>query len=147
MMVFAAVVPYVMRFLRVDQCLDRGGVYDYAAHLCRFDVQHLPVPDHEPVPGPTVGALVVAAVCLAAGWLVTCASQSPFAVPGNPYNVRTWLRSVLPYRMTGMFPKGADCEARGSAHKWYNIDGGTSGCYHCRVVRPGQLWRDPGPAA
>jgi hypothetical protein len=105
------------------------------------------VPDREPVPVSTVVSLIVAAVCLVAGWLATRANQSRLAISGNPYNVRTWLRSVSPYATVGLFPKGADCEARGSSHKWYNIDDATSGCYHCRVIRPGQLWRDSGPAA
>jgi len=37
--------------------------------------------------------------------------------------------------------KGKDCEAAGSQPRWYNLDGESSGCYHCKVIRPGQLWR------
>ena len=34
-----------------------------------------------------------------------------------------------------------DCEAIGEAHRWYNLDGNRSACYHCKVVREGQLWK------
>lgn len=142
-----AAAPSVLRFLRVDACLDNGGIYDYLADVCRFDVQHLPVPDRTPVSLPTLGVLTVAAVCAAFGGVVSRANHSRFAVEGNPYNLRTWLRSVAPYAASGLFPKGRDCEARGSAHRWYNIDERSSGCYHCQVVQPGQLWRGSGPAA
>jgi hypothetical protein len=37
--------------------------------------------------------------------------------------------------------KRKDCEAIGNRHEWYNIDGVTSGCYHCEIVREGQLWK------
>jgi len=40
--VLAIVVAYVARFLAVDSCLDSGGVYDYASHLCRTDAKSLP---------------------------------------------------------------------------------------------------------
>jgi hypothetical protein len=43
----------------------------------------------------------------------------------------------------GIAAKGDDCERAGGAHYWYNVDGGSSGCYHCAVVRPGQLWNMP----
>lgn len=33
-----------------------------------------------------------------------------------------------------------DCETIGEAHRWYNLDGERSACYHCKVVREGQLW-------
>jgi hypothetical protein len=41
----------------------------------------------------------------------------------------------------GIAKKGRDCEGVGAEHHWYNIDNKTSGCYHCRVVRDGQLWK------
>jgi hypothetical protein len=41
-------------------------------------------------------------------------------------------------------PKLEDCEAVGQKHKWFNIDDVSSGCYNCRVVRAGQLWRRSG---
>jgi hypothetical protein len=34
---------FVFRYLSSDACLDGGGVFDYAALLCRTDVQTLPV--------------------------------------------------------------------------------------------------------
>lgn len=34
-------VAYAYRWLAVDSCLDRGGVYDYGLHACRLDVQSL----------------------------------------------------------------------------------------------------------
>ena len=33
-----------------------------------------------------------------------------------------------------------DCEAVGETHKWYNLDNVRSACYHCKIVRDGQLW-------
>ena len=33
-----------------------------------------------------------------------------------------------------------DCEAIGEAHRWHNLDGNRSACYHCKVIRDGQLW-------
>lgn len=64
---------------------------------------------------------------------------------GHPYAWRGWLRGTLPYLLIdlGMAPKGKDCEAAGAWHRWYNKDGKTSGCYHCEVERPGQLWKEP----
>lgn len=59
---------------------------------------------------------------------------------GHPYAWRTWLRRRLPWRLIGLAPKGRDCERAGAWHRWYNQDGEHSACYHCRVVRPGQLW-------
>jgi hypothetical protein len=63
------------------------------------------------------------------------------------YRWRTTLRSVLPiplYRLlwnTKLLKKVKDCEAVGSEHEWYNIDDLNSGCFHCEVVRDGQLWK------
>jgi len=41
----------------------------------------------------------------------------------------------------GFAAKGKDCEAVGANHHWYNRDNTSSACYHCEVVRPGQLWK------
>jgi hypothetical protein len=60
--------------------------------------------------------------------------------PGHPYRFRTWLRTHLPDALLWAAPKGKDCDTVGGEHWWYNIDGATSGCYHCDVVRPGRLW-------
>jgi hypothetical protein len=62
------------------------------------------------------------------------------------YAWRTSLRRHLPWFLIdlGIASKGKDCEAVGAQHHWYNIDHEASGCYHCEVVRPGQLWRRPG---
>lgn len=62
---------------------------------------------------------------------------------GHPYAWRTWLRGHFPYWMIriGAFPdKGQDCETVGGWHHWYNRDGVSSACYHCKVIRPGRLW-------
>jgi hypothetical protein len=61
---------------------------------------------------------------------------------GHPYAWRTWLRGRIPWFLInlGVAAKGADCEAVGARHHWYNIDGQRSGCYHCSVTRPGRLW-------
>ena len=65
---------------------------------------------------------------------------------GHPYAWRTWLRQRLPWFLInfGLADKGSDCEAVGAVHHWYNIDGKTSGCYHCRVEREGRLWETAG---
>jgi len=62
--------------------------------------------------------------------------------PGHPYRWRTWLRSNLPWFVInlGVAGKANSCEAVGAEHWWYNIDGKSSGCYHCEVVRTGRLW-------
>jgi hypothetical protein len=60
---------------------------------------------------------------------------------GHPYRVRTWLRSRVPWFLVRLLPNGHDCTAAGGSHWWYNIDGERSGCYHCRVVADGELWR------
>ena len=32
-----------------------------------------------------------------------------------------------------------DCEDLGEPHRWHNLDGSRSACYHCKVIRDGQL--------
>jgi len=59
------------------------------------------------------------------------------------YRWRTNLRSKMPWCLNWLFGKGEDCEAAGGSHQWYNIDNENSGCYHCQLVREGQLWRKP----
>ena len=61
----------------------------------------------------------------------------------HPYRWRTWFRAHLPWFLAnlGLATKAEDCEAVGARHWWYNADNRNSGCYHCEVVRPGQLWR------
>ena len=60
----------------------------------------------------------------------------------HAYGVRAWLRTRLPFWLIdlGAAGKGRDCELRGDSHHWYNIDHVSSGCYYCRVERPGQMW-------
>lgn len=62
---------------------------------------------------------------------------------GHPYRWRTWIRGYLPWFLIdlGVADKGEDCERVGGEHWWYNRDNVTSACYHCKAVRPGQLWR------
>jgi len=62
---------------------------------------------------------------------------------GGPYRLRTWLRAYLPWFLInlGVANKGQDCELAGGGHEWYNIDGESSGCYHCSVTRHKQLWK------
>jgi len=58
----------------------------------------------------------------------------------EPYRWRTNLRILLPGSLGWLAPKGADCEAVGAVHEWYNIDNESSGCYHCEEERDGRLW-------
>jgi hypothetical protein len=58
----------------------------------------------------------------------------------HPYRRRTELRRNLPWILIGLLPKDKDCEGAGGIHQWYNHDGKSSACYHCKVIRPGQLW-------
>jgi hypothetical protein len=60
----------------------------------------------------------------------------------HPYAWRTNLRIVLPSPFGWWLPKGKDCEERGAEHHWYNKDDENSACYHCNVIRPGQLWKN-----
>jgi hypothetical protein len=66
----------------------------------------------------------------------------------HPYAWRTALRRRMPSFLIkmGIAAKGDDCEAAGSNHEWYNHDDVQSACYHCRVFRPGQLWRQTSTA-
>ena len=67
----------------------------------------------------------------------------------HPYAWRTRLRARLPWLLLdlGIAAKGADCEAAGGEHDWYNIDDVASGCYDCRVVREGQHWKPASDAS
>lgn len=60
----------------------------------------------------------------------------------HPYRRRTFWRVLLPQPLCRLIDKGEDCQSVGADHDWYNIDGETSGCYHCKVVRPGRLWEE-----
>ena len=59
----------------------------------------------------------------------------------QPYRWRTNLRFILPGFFVLLLEKGRNCEEVGASHDWYNIDNGTSGCYHYQVRRDGQLWK------
>lgn len=65
----------------------------------------------------------------------------------QPYRWRTSLRGHLPWFLIdlGLAAKGADCEQAGGVHPWYGQTDDTSACYHCRVTRPGQLWKVGSP--
>lgn len=60
----------------------------------------------------------------------------------HPYELRTRIRSRLPWFLIniGVAAKKENCENVGGLHKWYNLDGKNSACYHCQVIKPGQLW-------
>jgi hypothetical protein len=62
--------------------------------------------------------------------------------PREPYRWRTTIRQHLPWFLIelGVAKKGKDCESLGGSHEWYKSDDETSACYHCAVVKPGQLW-------
>ncbi len=62
---------------------------------------------------------------------------------GGSYRKRSWFRSFLPWFIIdlGIADKGQNCELKGGNHEWYNSDNKNSGCYHCRVVKSGQLWK------
>jgi hypothetical protein len=64
----------------------------------------------------------------------------------EPYRTRTAIRGRLPWFLInlGFAKKGKDCEASGGHHEWYNRDGESRGCYHCKVVQTGQLWKKSG---
>lgn len=65
------------------------------------------------------------------------------------YRWRTCLRRYIPWFLIdlGLLGKGPDCESAGGAHQWYNIDNEKAGCYHCHLVREGQLWKEPAKPA
>ena len=61
----------------------------------------------------------------------------------HPYwKWRLRLRRHLPWFLLrlGLADKGKDCGDVGALHLWYNHDGENSGCYYCKVIRPGRLW-------
>jgi len=60
----------------------------------------------------------------------------------SPYRWRTAVRQRLPWFLInlGITDKGTDYETVGGTHSWYNMDGESSGCYHCKVIRAGRLW-------
>jgi hypothetical protein len=62
----------------------------------------------------------------------------------HPYWWRLRLRRHLPWFLIemGVADKGKDCEAVDAKHHWYNHDDESSGCYYCKVTRPGRLWDD-----
>lgn len=62
----------------------------------------------------------------------------------HPYAIRTWLRGKLPWVLIdiGIADKVENCELVGAEHHWYNQDNLNSACYHCYVVRSGQLWKN-----
>ncbi len=131
---------WLQEFLAVDACLDRGGSFNYVAGQCDLIENHTYVA-FSARHGLAVALSVVAAALLSAGFLVLVAAErGSRSVPGNPYNWRTWLRTILPSQLASMVPKGDDCEATGRSHAWYNSDNEHSACYHCNVVRRGQLW-------
>jgi hypothetical protein len=65
----------------------------------------------------------------------------------QPFRRRTRMRERLPFFALWLAPKGEDCVANGGRHQWYNQDGNHSACYHCRVVKEGQLWNNCGAGA
>jgi len=71
--------------------------------------------------------------------------RAPYLMARHPYAWRTWLRGHLPWFLInmGVAAKGKDCEIVGAEHHYYNRDHVSSACYHCEVVRPGRLWRQP----
>jgi len=52
------------------------------------------------------------------------------------YRWRTKLRTVLPWSLIGLVPKGADC----GEHEWYRRDESTWGCAHCKVTSDANPW-------
>lgn len=70
--------------------------------------------------------------------------MKPFTIRdiAKPYRLRSYIRGNSPWFLIdlGWMAKGKDCEARGAEHEWYNLDNVSSGCYHCEIIRKGQLW-------
>jgi len=62
---------------------------------------------------------------------------------GHPYRWRTWIRCHLPWFLIdlGIAKKAVDCGQVDAEHHWYNQDNEYSACYHCDIVRQGQLWK------
>jgi hypothetical protein len=65
----------------------------------------------------------------------------PVTGDDNPYRWRSVLRILLPRPLSWLVGKGKDCEAVGAVHHWYSVNDQSSACYHCKVVRLGQLWK------
>lgn len=64
-------------------------------------------------------------------------------VTAQPFRWRTHLRRHLPWFLIdiGLADKGDDCEAHGGMHEWYAAEVAVSACYHCKIERPGRLWK------
>jgi|SRR6185369_14067314 hypothetical protein len=84
------------------------------------------------------------ALVASAGYEDSSPQSIPVVAQRHPFEWRTRLRRRLPWWLIalGVADKGDDCERVGAPHAWYNIDGHSSGCYHCTVVRAGRLWLD-----
>jgi len=61
----------------------------------------------------------------------------------HPYKWRTIVRCYLPWFLIdlGFADKGINCEDVDAEHYWYNIDNKTNGCYYCKKIEKGQLWK------
>nr|WP_294860526.1 hypothetical protein [uncultured Fluviicola sp.] len=61
----------------------------------------------------------------------------------HPYHLRRWFRERLPWFLidAGFAAKGKDCEEVLAEHKWYNMDNERSGCYYCKIIKEGNLWK------
>lgn len=62
----------------------------------------------------------------------------------HPYAWRLKIRRHLPWFLInlGIADKGENCELVGAQHLWFNHDDMSSGCYYCKVIKEGQLWKD-----
>jgi len=63
-----AAFPSVIQFVRVDACLDHGGVWDNKSGGCRFDAASLPAPPSQSLSVVSIFLLLAAAVCLLMAW-------------------------------------------------------------------------------
>ena len=61
----------------------------------------------------------------------------------HPYELRLGIRKFLPWFLInlGVADKGNDCESVNAEHYWYNKGDNLSGCYYCKVIREGELWK------